>query len=66
MDRRSLEVSAALPGLYEELARKTGCDFLNLDGVLRFSELDSEHLRPFDNYRLAGMLAERIRRTEKE
>ena len=66
MDRKSLEASAALPGLYEELARKTGCDFLNLDGVLRFSELDSEHLRPFDNYRLAGMLAEHIRRTENE
>ena len=66
MDRKSLEASAALPGLYEELARKTGCEFLNLDGVIRFSELDSEHLRPFDNYRLAGMLAERIRHKEEE
>lgn len=66
MDRNSLKASAALPGLYEELARRTGCEFLNLDGVIQFSELDSEHLRPFDNYRLAGMLAERIRLKEEE
>ena len=38
--------------------------FLDLDGTIRFSELDSEHLKPFDSYRIAGMLADRIRAEE--
>lgn len=60
MNEKSLAVSAALPAMYRKLAETAGCDYLDLSGVIRFSEIDSEHLRPFDNYRLAGMLAELI------
>ena len=61
MNSKSLEVSKTLPGLYEKLAEGLDCDFLNLDGTIHFSDIDSEHLRPFDSYRLAGMLADMIR-----
>ena len=62
MNRKSLEASKALPELYEDLAKKHDCRYLDLDGAIRFSEIDSEHLRPFDTYRLAGMLADMIRK----
>lgn len=61
MNARSIEVSKRLPELYRELAEKQNVDFLDLDGAIRFSEIDSEHLRPFDTYRIAGMLADLIR-----
>ena len=61
VNRKSIEVSKVLPGSYEKLAEKLGCVYLNLDGVIRFSDIDSEHLRPFDHYRVAGMLADVIR-----
>ncbi len=60
MNRKSIETSSALPEMYGKLAKKLSCDYLDLDGKIRFSEIDSEHLRPFDSYRLAGMLAEMI------
>ncbi len=61
MNAKSIEVSKRLPALYEELAEKQNAGYLDLDGAIRFSEIDSEHLRPFDTYRVAGMLAEMIR-----
>lgn len=60
MNDKSIEASKELPKLYRELADKLGCRYLDLDGSIRFSDIDSEHLRPFDNYRLAGMLSEMI------
>ena len=60
MNDKSIEASKELPRLYRELADKLGCRYLDLDGSIRFSDIDSEHLRPFDNYRLAGMLSEMI------
>ena len=60
MNSRSIEVSKAFPGLYEKLAMKLNCEYLNLDGTIRFSEIDSEHLKPFDCYRVAMILAEII------
>lgn len=64
MNEKSIRASRELPERYEKLAAKYACGFLNLDGTVRFSEIDSEHLRPFDNYRIAGMLADMIRKEE--
>ena len=62
MDANSVRTSAELPALYEKLAREHGCEFLDLTGVLHYSVIDSLHFRPFDHYRLAGRLAEIIRK----
>ena len=59
-NERQLEVSAELPACYEELAERKGCRFLSLDGKVRFWDLDSEHFRTFDGYKLAYMLIEMI------
>lgn len=64
MNAKSIEVSKRLPELYKELAKKQNAGYLDLDGTIRFSEIDSEHLRPFDTYRVAGMLADLIREQE--
>ena len=64
MNAKSIEVSKRLPELYKELAKKQNAGYLDLDGAIRFSEIDSEHLRPFDTYRVAGMLADLIREQE--
>ena len=56
MNARSLEVSAALPEHYRALAEKYGCDFINLNGTLHFSKIDSEHLRGLDHHILARMV----------
>lgn len=57
---RQLEVSAELPSHLEALAKRKGCRFINLDGKIRFWDLDSEHFRTFDGYKLAYMLIEMI------
>ena len=56
MNARSLEVSAQLPEHYSALAEKYGCDFINLNGVLCFSKIDSEHFRGLDRHRIARMV----------
>ena len=61
VNSKSLEVSKALPEKFKELAERSNCDFMNLDGVIKYSVIDSEHLRPYDHYRVAGMLADMIR-----
>lgn len=55
-----LEVSAELPSHLEKLAERKKYRFINLDGIIRFWDLDSEHFRTFDAYKLAYMLIEMI------
>lgn len=52
-DQRSIEVSKELAGVYESLAKKCGCDFLDGSKVTQVSEIDGLHLDAEGHGRLA-------------
>lgn len=53
-DQRSIEVSKELAGVYEALAKKCGCDFLDGTKVTQVSGIDGLHLDAEGHGRLAG------------
>ena len=57
---KSMEVSRRLPKLYEELAERLDCGYINLEPIVRLSSADGEHFYPFDGRRVARAIAEII------
>lgn len=60
-DRNSVELSRQLGGVYETLAERYGCHFLNAGDYAEASELDSIHLDEENHRKLAEALEEKIR-----
>ena len=57
-DKSSVEKSRVLSGYLEAVARKTGCAFLDAQGVAEFNRLDGKHLTARGHQNLADKIAE--------
>ncbi len=60
-DDKSVELSKKLAGLYEELAQKYGCYFLDAAQFAQASDLDCLHMDPENHRRLAKAICEKTK-----
>lgn len=60
MDEKSIRVSQELPALYEKLAERKGCGFMDVEDVIRLSEIDGEHFLPDGGRKLAEKIREKF------
>ncbi len=61
-DKESIKKSYMLPALYEDIAKRHGCFYLNTQKYIEPSERDSLHLEPEAHEKLAEVIFEEVKK----